>query len=74
MITLTEKLELISELESENFNADTIEHLVESLEHPENNKSFNNIEDFWSYFDAMEDINEENWNYSCFWQSNEEGA
>ena len=54
-MTLNEKLNLISELESAKFNSDTIETIVESFEHPENNTQFNNVEELWAHIDSLPD-------------------
>ena len=57
-MTLNEKLELISELESAKFNTDTIERLVESIEHPENNNGpFNSIDELWDHLDKISEEN-----------------
>lgn len=58
-MTLTEKLNLISELETAKFNSNTIETIVESIEHPENNNGpFDSLEDFWNHIDELPDEEE----------------
>lgn len=57
-MTLNEKLNLISDLESAKFNSKTIETIVESIEHPENlHGPFNNVDELWK---AIGDKNENN--------------
>ena len=55
-MTLNEKLELISEFESAKFNSNTIEGLVESIEHPEKNSGpFETVNDLWAHIDGLVD-------------------
>ena len=49
MLTLNEKLELISALESERLSEDLIEGVIHSIEHPED----------WHHFETIEEAN--NW-------------
>lgn len=55
-MTLTEKLNLISDLEEAKLNSVTINAIVESLEHPEKNSGpFKTIDEFWAHIDSVED-------------------
>lgn len=55
-MTLTEKLNLISDLEEAKLNSTTIDAIVESMEHPEkNNGPFKTLEEFWAHIDSVED-------------------
>lgn len=54
-MTLNEKLNFISEMESAKFSSDTIETLVESIEHPEKNTQFNSVEELWAHIDSLPD-------------------
>lgn len=56
-MTLHEKLNVLTELENANLNPDTIESIVESMEHPETLKSYNSVEELWK--DVLGDSDEE---------------
>ena len=59
MLTLNEKLNLISDLEDAKFKQDVINVIVESLEFPErNNGPFNTIEEFWDHINSLPDEEE----------------
>lgn len=59
MLTLNEKLNLISDLEEAKFKQDVIDIIVESIEHPENlNGPFNTIEEFWDHINSLPDDEE----------------
>ena len=70
MMTLNEKLELISDLEKSRFKQDVIHTIVESLEHPEkNNGPFETLEELWDHIDSLpdeENIDEKNRDYMRF--------
>ena len=54
MLTLNEKLDLISDLEEAKFKQDVIDVIVESIEFPErNNGPFNSIEEFWEHINSL---------------------
>ena len=64
MITLNEKLNIISDLEEAKFKQDVINTIVESIEFPEkNNGPFNSVEEFWAHINSLpeeeESTNEE---------------
>ena len=60
MLTLTEKLNLISDLEEAKFKPDVIDTIVESIEHPERlNGPFNSVQEFWDHIDALPDNEDE---------------
>ena len=59
MLTLNEKLNLISDLEEAKFKQDVIDVIVESIEHPENrNGPFETLEEFWNHIDNLPDEEE----------------
>ena len=59
MLTLNEKLNLISDLEEAKFKQDVIDTIVESIEFPErNNGPFESIEEFWNHIDSLPDEEE----------------
>ena len=59
MLTLNEKLNLISDLEEAKFKQDVIDVIVESIEFPErNNGPFNSIEEFWEHINSLPDEEE----------------
>ena len=61
MLTLNEKLNLISDLEEAKFKQDVIDIIVESIEHPENlNGPFETLEEFWNHIDNLPDEEETN--------------
>ena len=61
MLTLNEKLNLISDLEEANFKQDVIDTIVESIEFPErNNGPFETLEEFWNHIDNLPDEEEPN--------------
>lgn len=58
-MTINEKLNLISDLESVKFKSTTIESIVESIEHPESlNGPFETVDDLWKAVE--ENKNEKN--------------
>ena len=62
MLTLNEKLNIISDLEEAKFKQDVINTIVESIEHPENlNGPFETLEEFYAHIDSLPD-DEENVN------------
>ena len=56
MLSLNEKLNLISDLEEAKFKQDVINTIVESIEHHENlNGPFNKLEEFYAHIDNLPD-------------------
>ena len=56
MLTLNEKLNLISDLEEARFKQDVIDTIVESMESPEKlNGPFKNLEEFYAHIDSLPD-------------------
>ena len=63
MLTLNEKLNIISDLEEAKFKQDVINTIVESIEHPENlNGPFETLEEFWDHINSLPDDEEESTN------------
>ena len=61
MLTLNEKLDLISDLEEARFKPDVIDTIVESIESPENlNGPFETLDEFYKHFDNIPDDEEIN--------------
>ena len=61
MLTLNEKLNIISDLEEAKFKQDVINTIVESIEHPEKlNGPFNTLEEFYAHIDSLPDDEEAN--------------
>ncbi len=61
MLTLNEKLNLISDLEESKFKPDVISTIVESMESPEKlNGPFESLEDFYKHIDSIPDDEEIN--------------
>lgn len=61
MLTLNEKLDLISDLEEAKFKQDVIDVIVESIEHPENlNGPFETLEEFYAHIDNLPDEEDNN--------------
>ena len=59
MLTLNEKLNLISDLEEAKFKQDVIDTIVESMESPEKlNGPFENLEEFYNHIDTLPDDEE----------------
>ena len=59
MLTLNEKLNLISDLEEAKFKQDVIDTIVESIEFPEKlNGPFENLEAFYNHIDNLPDDEE----------------
>ena len=54
MLTLNEKLDLISDLEEARFKQYVIDVIVESIEHPENlNGPFETLDEFYKHIDSI---------------------
>ena len=61
MLTLNEKLDLISDLEEAKFKQDVIDTIVESIESPENlNGPFETLDEFYKHIDNIPDDEEIN--------------
>lgn len=61
MLTLNEKLDLISDLEEARFKPDVIDTIVESMEFPENlNGPFETLDEFYKHLDNIPDDEEIN--------------
>ena len=61
MLTLNEKLDLISDLEEAKFKPDVIDTIVESIESPEKlNGPFETLEEFYNHIDNLPDDEESN--------------
>lgn len=61
MLTLNEKLDLISDLEEARFKPDVIDTIVESIESPENlNGPFETLDEFYKHIDNIPDDEEIN--------------
>lgn len=59
MLSLNEKLNLISDLEEVKLKPDVIDTIVESIEFPEkNNGPFNSIEEMWAHINSLSDDEE----------------
>lgn len=61
MLTLNEKLNLISDLEEAKFKPDVIDTIVESIESPEKlNGPFETLDEFYNHIDSIPDDEEIN--------------
>lgn len=61
MLTLNEKLNLISDLEEAKFKPDVINTIVESMESPQKlNGPFETLEEFYNHIDNLPDDEESN--------------
>ena len=60
MLSLNEKLNLISDLEEAKFKPDVINTIVESIEKPEKlNGPFNTLEEFYAHIDHLPEEEDE---------------
>jgi hypothetical protein len=55
-MTITEKLNIVSELESNHFKSKVIESIIETTDSPDKLNRYNSVEDFWKHIDSENEV------------------